>query len=84
MDEVETLFKDRAEIQTKCLLLEQINLDFSNKVISQTEEWIEKEITSNDQINQATFIADMRNKFYNEAVRIAFQVINTNRKEFSN
>lgn len=83
MNEVDTLFQDRAEIQTKCLLLEQINLDFSNKVISQAEDWIEKEISVNEQVNQLTFLADMRNKFFTEVVKLLQQAINSNKKQFS-
>ena len=56
-------------------MLEQINLDLSNKIISQAEEWSDKEFTLSNQLQQATFQRDMTNKYFDELAIIVREIV---------
>ncbi len=56
-------------------MLEQINLDLSNKIIAEAQEWSEKEFTLSEQLQQATFQRDMTNKYFEEMATIVKEIV---------
>ena len=43
MDQLEEVIEERSDLIAKTLILEQVNLDLSAKLIQQAQEWSDKE-----------------------------------------
>ena len=62
----DTLAQERQELGAKVLILEQVNLDLQNKASAQAEEFFDQEHLLSQKLQAATFLADIRQKYFQE------------------
>lgn len=64
--QIEELMQERNNWNTKNLILEQINLDLSQKSIQLAHQFSDKEFELNEKLQTATFLSDMHKKYFDE------------------
>ena len=74
MDQLDGVIEERSDLIAKTLILEQINLDLSAKLIQQAQEWSDKEFDLAEKLQTATFVSDIRNKYFKECIALLTQL----------
>ena len=73
--EIQRLQKERDELSSKVLLVEQINFDLTRKQIELSETFDKSQRTLSEQLNVMTYVADTREKFLTDALLTSNRVL---------
>ena len=74
--EIQRLQKERDELSSNVLMLEQINFEFTRKQIEMSENNDRDLRSLQEQLNVMSYVADTREKFLTEALQTAARVLN--------